>query len=70
MACESAVAAVKQVIKRIQACAQLPVFVGHEHAIDFHVEAGDVVDGRAFDVQDPCHLQTVALPGGGCVRRR
>lgn len=67
---ERAVAAVQRVIKRVQASAQLSVFVGHEHAIDFHVDAGDVVDGRAFDVQDPCHLQTVARPGDGCVRRR
>ncbi|KAG1523571.1 hypothetical protein G6F50_018598 [Rhizopus delemar] len=49
---EHAIATPQQVIKRVQACFQLPVLAGHEHTVDFRVQAGDVVDGCAVDVQD------------------
>lgn len=48
---QCAIAAVEQVIQRIQAGAEFPVLVGHEHAIDLGIEAGDVVDGASVQHQ-------------------
>ncbi len=44
------IAAMQQVIQGVQAWPELPVLAGHEHAVDLRVQAGDVIDGGAFNL--------------------
>lgn len=61
MAGQHAMDAMQQIIQGVQAWPELPVLAGHEHAVDLRVQAGDVVNGTAFDLQDERHMSTVAL---------
>lgn len=61
MAGQRAIAAMQQVIQRIQARPELPVLAGHEHAVDLRVQASNVIDGGSFDLQGDGHVRTVAL---------
>ena len=62
VAVQHAICAMQQVIQCVQARSELPLLAGHEHAVDLRVQAGDVMDGAAFDLQDECHAPTVAVP--------
>lgn len=55
LAGQRAIAAMQQIVQSIQARSELPVLAGHEHAVDLRVQAGDVIDGAAFDLQDEFH---------------
>lgn len=46
---QRSVTAIKHIIQRIEAVAQLPIFTGHEDPVYFYIEGCNVTDMRPFD---------------------